>query len=222
MRADMKDVIIDTGRRGSYDREIKVQIKGKNIDELEALPEQQGMRRRYDGWGPEFADRISPLIKFLRANVGRLWDKVFSEICEHADARSLRGKHLREHVEFEVDTWSERLAKANQRWPRWRRFYVDAEGILREDDDYRRWRRKPQYDPDKCQIGDRFFERVNGCWFEVWYTKEQTPKQRWDWVKQTNIVEYYWIDVVSKKRQLGKKDLKTLGLSNDPDFKWWE
>jgi len=222
MRADMKDVIIDTVRRGGYDSVIRTQISGKTIDELDALPERQGMRRRYNGWGLELADRISPLVKFLRVNVGRPWDKVFSEICEHADARSLRGKHLREHVEFEVDTWRERLVKKDQRWPRWRHFYVDAKGFLREDTEHHRWQRKPQYDPDKCQIGDRRFERINACWFEVWYIKKEKAHQRWDFIKQANVVEYSMVEVVERKRQLGKKQLRDLGLSNDPDFEWWK
>ena len=29
-------------------------------------------------------------------------------------------------------------------------------------------------------------------------------------------------DVESFKRQLNKKELKKLGLSNNPNFKWWE
>ena len=217
MREDMKDVIIDTGRTGKdYDDVAKVQIRGKSIDELDGLPEQEGIKKRLKGgWGAQLADRIEPLVKFLRTNVGRPWDKVFSEICEHADPRSLRGKHLREHVEMEVDTWTERLAKSDEHWPRWRHFYVDAKGFLREDNDDSRYRHKPKIDPDKCQIGDRRFERVNGCWFETWYIKESVPHRRWDFGQQKHIVEYSWIDVVDRKRQLSKKDLRDLKLINE-------
>ncbi len=224
MRRDMKDVIIDTGRTGKdWDSISRTRMNGKSIDELDNLPQQEGIKRRLtDSWNIQLADRIAPLVKFLRANVGRPWDKVFSEICEHADARSLRGKHLREHVEFEVDTWSERLAKNDKRWPRSSRFYVDAHGILREDTNRRYYQQKPNYDPDVCVLGDRHFERINACWFEVWYVKEKRPFQRWDFIKRTNIVEYSLVEVVSRKRQLGKKQLRDLGLSNDPNFKWWK
>ena len=224
MRADMKDVIIDTGRTGKdYDDVAKVQITGKSIDELDDLPEQEGIKKRLKGgWGAQLADRIEPLRKFLRANVGRPWDKVFSEICEHADLRSLRGKHLREHVDSEVDTWNKRQSKLQARWSRARAFYADEHGILREDTEWRRYRYKPKIDPDRCVIGDRRFERINGCWFEAWYIKEEVARQEWNYFSQTNRTVYSMVEVVDKKRQLSKNELRDLHLSNSPDFKWWE
>jgi hypothetical protein len=220
MRKDMKDVIIDTGRTGKYDSARKTQ---PTYDEakLEKLPEREGMRRRYDYWGPILGDRLGPLERFLRSRLGKQWDKVYSEICSEADLRNLRGKHLREHVEWEVDTWSERLAKQDMRWPRTSRFYVDKGGFLREDKSYRRWRHRPQYDPDNCRIGDKRYTRVNNCWFEAQFEPVEKVRERWNWASLTKDKEYYMDEVCVSKRQLGKKELKKLGLSNDPDFLWW-
>ena len=223
MRADMKDVIIDTGRRGKgYDSLEKTQRSDQSIDELDSLPERQGMKKRVRGWGAEFGDRINPLRRWLHKNVGRPWDKVFSEFCEFADSRNIRGRHLHEHLWMEVDTWNEREALLGSRWRRASGFYIDKKGFLRGTLEWRKSQREPNRDPDKCQIGERRFERINNCWFEAWYVQEERPHKRWDFMKQANVVEYFLVDVVDRKRQLSKKALRKLGLSNDPDFKWWK
>jgi hypothetical protein len=67
-------------------------------------------------------DRLKPLTRWLRSNVGRPWTQVYREICALADGRTEKGWHMRDHVRSDVD----------HRWP-WapRDFYVDAHGFLR-------------------------------------------------------------------------------------------
>jgi hypothetical protein len=72
-------------------------------------------------------DRLSPLRRWLRSNVGRPWAKVYSELCQRYDARTVKGWHLRDHVRSEV-------------FPKFCQdrtdLYVDTHGVLR----YRRLR----------------------------------------------------------------------------------
>lgn len=218
MRKDMKDVLVTPGRYGKYDEARKTQTSN-DVEKLESLPEREGMKRRYaeGGWGWSFGDHINPLRRWLHKRVGKLFDDVYSEFCEHNDARSIRGWHARDHFWMEVDTYEERLVKLERRWSWPSRFYIDADGVLCEEKNRRRWRfgsRKP--DPDKCQIGDRKFERINNCWFETWYGKSKTKVYigNGEWKLGEEIIE--------KKRQLSKKELKQLGFKNGPDFKWWE
>jgi len=211
MRSDMKDVIIDTGRRGrGYSRKKKTQATDSR---LEDLPEKEGMKRRWDGWGLSFGDRIQPLTKWLRKQVGRPLDKIYSEFCEHADARSLRGWHARDHFWMEVQRYSEYIASLNSRWRLPGPFYEDEHGLLREHA-YDRYRYRPKVDKDKCECDGRRFERINDCWFEVWYKKTEEREKYWSFL--TGRHEYRTVDGETKvrQRQLGKKDLKTLGLSN--------
>ena len=49
-------------------------------------------------------DLLGPLRRYLRSNVGRPWDKVYSEIRAVADARGVRGFHLLTHVAWFVQT----------------------------------------------------------------------------------------------------------------------
>lgn len=211
MRADMKDLIIDTSRR-KYGSKRKSSVQGMSLDQMEDLPDKAGIRRNHTDWGPELTDRLGPLWAFLQKNVGRPWDKVFSEICEHADVRCVRGKHLREHVEQYVEGSG---GQDHRYYRHLGPFWVDDGGILRFEG-YRRWQRsEPRHDPDKYKIGDRHFDRIKGCWFEVWYEKEEKARNRWNRLLSRQEVEYYYIDVKTRQRQLSKKELRDLGLTNE-------
>jgi hypothetical protein len=98
MRADMKNVIIDTGRRGGYPRS-----RHRRDLTSEHRPPLLQERMRIVTDGKAQGDRLAPLRRFLRAQVGRPWAKVWSEICDQADARTVLGFHLRAHVKFYVD-----------------------------------------------------------------------------------------------------------------------
>ncbi len=61
-------------------------------------------RRRQYGWrSKEFSDFLAPLRRYLRSQVGRPWDKVFSEIRKAVPA-GLHGDHLWMHIRSMVST----------------------------------------------------------------------------------------------------------------------
>jgi len=72
-------------------------------------------------------DRLGPLVRWLRRQTGRPWNKVHQELSERYDTRSLKGWHLRDHLRIEVERTPD-----DARWGR-RTFTVDAHGILREN-----------------------------------------------------------------------------------------
>ena len=219
MRADLKDVIVNTSRHKDGEKR-KNSLIGFREEQIDALPEKQGMRRNHTGWRFEFGDRLNPLRSFLKQNVGRPWDDVWSDVCRHNDARNVRGRHLREHVKQYVTGAGGQEGLG--RWYRRNDFYVDDAGILQHDDDRRRYRYRPKYDADKCKIGDNLYERVNGCWFQIWYEKVEKSRQVFNYLLNRKEVEYYSEEVRVRQKQLSKKELRLLGLSNDPNFKWWE
>jgi hypothetical protein len=162
MRADLKDVIVNTGRRKSdYKRKP---LRNLNEEQIEALPYREGIRPK--SIYRDLTDRLKPLYGFLKKNAGRPWNDVFSEICEHADPRNIRGKHLRDHVRLLVIGSG---GREDFLWWHWRHiaFYVDEKGILRYNGERKRYKYKPELNPDRCQIGDNFYERTNGCWFQI-------------------------------------------------------
>ena len=70
-------------------------------DEYEDFPLREPASR---GRGTKhFTDLLGPLVKFLQSNVGRPWDKVYSELCAHLDRRKTTGRHVFEHLEQYVE-----------------------------------------------------------------------------------------------------------------------
>lgn len=43
-------------------------------------------------------DNLGPLIRFLESKKGKYWDKVYSELCQRMDKKSVIGQHLFDHL----------------------------------------------------------------------------------------------------------------------------
>ncbi len=104
MRSDMSKVVIERPRHNHKDLSKKT---GRRIhrydpnDEYEDFPKHEPASK---GRGTkEFTDLLGPLWKFLRSNVGRPWDKVYSELCAHLDRRKTTGRHVFQHLEGYVE-----------------------------------------------------------------------------------------------------------------------
>lgn len=93
MRADMRDVLITRGRGGGWKKK-----RGRRRP-LEELPLREPIDRDGNKW---FDDLLGPLKRFLASRVGRPWDAVWSEICEHLDRRGLLQRHVFVHLEAMV------------------------------------------------------------------------------------------------------------------------
>jgi hypothetical protein len=103
-------------------------------------------RRRQYGWEcKKFSDVIGPLRRYLRKQVGRPWDKVWSEISQTLDKRSLTGQHIFDHVRWEVEqhTWVAddggvyATGRRGGRWPVSGLYVHPTTRLLRYRDDVR-------------------------------------------------------------------------------------
>ena len=97
MRPDMHKVIVERPRRGSSGPFR--QGRGTKNARLDDLPSKQGLRRRYLGTElRSLNENLAPLKRFLRKQVGRPWNKVYSEISARLRATSAVQQHVRDHV----------------------------------------------------------------------------------------------------------------------------
>jgi hypothetical protein len=75
----------------------------------------------------EFDDKLSPVYRWIEAQVGRPWNDVFSEITKKFSTRSLAGRHIVGHVNSYIRMeWHDHTHYAN--------FIVGEDGILRKDE----------------------------------------------------------------------------------------
>jgi hypothetical protein len=105
MRSDMAKVIVERPRVGSR---MRGKSKGyrRRLQRLghDGLPSHEGMKRRHQGQTKYLNEHLGPLRRYLDSQVGRPWNKVFSEICAHIDRDSAVQDHVRDHVAQYVET----------------------------------------------------------------------------------------------------------------------
>jgi hypothetical protein len=177
VREDMARVIVERPRIvDSFTR------KGR-VRPLEELPKRLGMRRsqRERGGYKTLNENLAPLRRFLERQVGRPWDKVYSEIAARLRADNTVQQHVRDHLKDFVAT---RPLRAVSTWRRWgdeslwyQPLYVDPrDGILRRTDrlpDVRVRRRKEaeQHNrlvSERVELSDTSeLRRIDGMWYAV-------------------------------------------------------
>jgi hypothetical protein len=62
-------------------------------------PRCEGIKACWQGRSKYLNEHLGPLRRYLDKQVGRPWDKVFSEICAHINRNSAVQDHVRDHVE---------------------------------------------------------------------------------------------------------------------------
>ncbi len=103
MRADLNKVLTEQPRRGSDSRNLKTRARFKNYDDARedrySLPKIGKMLMGNRDLGPhdeskDFTDKLGPLTRWLDSQVGRNWDKVYSEIKQAFPNTNKQNHHL--------------------------------------------------------------------------------------------------------------------------------
>lgn len=100
MRADMGKVLVERPRPGSRDgsrpRKGYRRLLRKELDE--DTPRTRERMTARSGGTRWFNEHLAPLRRFINSNVGRPWNKVYAEICEHVDRGNVVQKHILTHL----------------------------------------------------------------------------------------------------------------------------
>src|SRR5580658_3830432 len=91
MREDMYKVIVERPRRGKERDAIAARLR----NDLDG-PMRLGIRAGYGYCS--LNENLAPLRRYLRAQIGRPWNKVFSEICAGIDRRNTVQHHIHRHL----------------------------------------------------------------------------------------------------------------------------
>ena len=221
MREDMHKVVVERERYGSTRKSRKWGQRLRFIAEADYEDEptfiSSARRRQYSSEHKHFSDVLGPLRGFLRRNIGRPWNKVFSELRQGLDIRKVTGMHIFDHLEWMVakNCW----IGANRGvyvWPNKQEvhgFYVHPKtGLLCfRPPQSPRERKKQQLmrqEVDELRIDCRqSFKLIEGQWYFVHYdivdvARYQKAQPKWD-VVQRRRVQLTWGThrVAVKKRQ---------------------
>ena len=195
MRKDMSKVLVTTPRVGSSlkNDDVKQLRRTKPSENGDDMPSKMGMKPRLK----KFRDRkqlneyLNPLLRYLVANCGRPWNKIYSEIKEKNPKGNAVTEHIYEHL-FDYVCLNPIIRDNTvyeQRWGdlvelyRPNRFYVDKEGLLRQPKNRRPKRKKENknYIPlDDSPNGDTVIliqRESDNVWFMISY-KEPVIRTR--------------------------------------------
>lgn len=195
MREDMFKVIVERPRWGrKYAAKSKLR-HDKVPDRKHATGRRQVLEHR--GYTKSLNENLAPLKRYLMKQVGRPWDKVYSEISEHLDTGSTVKQHVRDHltdfilINVSVDRDGRFMATRHWGGPQppefwWAKLYVDPrDGLIKRTDklcrklgkeDFRgklrddRKRRAQGWRFDHNLRGlteTRFLVKLKGCWFQI-------------------------------------------------------
>jgi hypothetical protein len=145
MREDMYKVIVERPRRWKGGDAAAARLRN-DFDG----PVRLGTRAGYGYRG--LNENLAPLRRYLRAQIGRPWNKVFSEICANIDRRNTVQQHIHQHIRdfiaIDVGVRDGQLVDLGNRWrflPSgsgiYQELYVDPRtGLIRRNKDYHSWR----------------------------------------------------------------------------------
>ena len=240
----MHKVIVEEPRhRAGWDKRFR---QDSLPDEL--LPKYQGMRRSY-ARRKVFGEHLGPLKRWLRSNVGRVWNDVFAEACQVIKPNSAVRAHIRTHMVEYVErqtflrngeVWCRRRSvdmpvlslKGHTVWPK---FYVHPEsGVLCEVPDHKRElslrvKTEARNAMVRRWISDRLLLlNINGLWFgcEMRPITEAEAIPPFDQLVRLRLAETHLRELYDKscycvrKQQLSRFDLRLHGLKNVLNAGW--
>lgn len=195
------------------------------------LPKREPMLGRWCGLEKLLNEHLGPMRRFLRSNIGRPWNHVHRELCEHISFRNPVQAHVLEHIDEYVtkhvylengDVYSQA-----SHWPGGNRLHIGdmyvcpATGILRAV-------RKPKSrdaQMSRLDVGSVKLFRREGIWWELRFQAYPAdPGLQYDiWLErpltrltpeECNFIYGEQAFVISK-RQLSEREFKRLKRQMD-------
>ena len=181
MRSDMHKVIVERPRflRARWENK-KTSLRLTNQQRAEATDSAEeydsGPRRassaRHEKW---LNENLAPLRRYLVRQVGRPWNKVYSEIRQTIDTRSAIGLHVLQHLEDYVATDAFIKDGVVCQW-RWRGGAVPVRGwYVHPGSGLLRFAKRPETPvptnpPEVVRVNDTVqYRKIDGLWFRMEY-----------------------------------------------------
>nr|WP_070958516.1 hypothetical protein [Hyphomonas sp. Mor2] len=195
MREDMFKVIVERPRWGSRHAPKAKLRHDKAPGRKHATGRRQALEQH--GYTKCLNENLAPLKRYLMKQVGRPWDKVYSEISQHLDTGSTVKQHVRDHltdfIMIQVTVNRDGSFMGSGHWGQpsspdcwWPKLYVDPnDGLIKRTDklcrklglvhyrdkfreDRKRRAKGWRYDHNLRVLTEtRFLVKHKGCWFQI-------------------------------------------------------
>ncbi len=236
MRKDMYKIIVERPRGGAG-----FTMNRSRHSDPDDLPHQVGMRKFRDLNGTRskyLNENLAPLRRYLFKQVGRPWDRVYSEIRENLEADNVVQRHVLDHLDdyvvrnVAIGKKGEWLNGNPECWspdlPWHQPLYVDPrDGLLKKS--AKLWKKlgvKPprtrwaygqeRVDHERKKISEHTeLLRLSGIWYEIHYGRIENARAdefAYDKVSHKRVPAAS--RHVVRKRQLSRSELVCEGLEN--------
>lgn len=131
----------------------------------------------------DFADKLSPVQRWMDDRVGKSWNETYSLMKQKFDSRTTAGRHI-VYDHMLRDVWMS--PSYADRYARYRRYYVDDQGILRKMPSWRKDNEKiaEKLRAEKVQVEQWLDKRLIGKIGNVLYWYNPTVRNydiKFDW-----------------------------------------
>lgn len=226
MREDMHKVVVERERYGSsrknrkWGKRIAFASDAEHDDQPKFVS--SGRKRQYGSHCKWFTDVLGPLTGFLQSNVGRPWNKVYSELRQGLDVRKVTGRHIFDHLERMVETdcviGADRKVYAGPHGWNVTGFYVHPKsGLLsfvpRQSARERKKEELSRQTIDEIRLDRaRSYKLIEGQWYDIAFCFIEIAhgdiRNAWDVVARRHVRLTSWSNRVAiSKRQCNREEL---------------
>ncbi len=94
----LDEELIECYRRGRRTKQRKGYNNMVKRNMYENAKQKESMKFKHGGGTRSFNDNLEPLQRFLMSNVGKNWDKLYSELCKQLKKNTVSGLHVFNHL----------------------------------------------------------------------------------------------------------------------------
>jgi hypothetical protein len=192
MREDMDKVIVERPRLGSRAPSRKKGYR-KYCQKagIESLPRREPLLGRWKGRQRALNEHLGPMRRFLRSRVGRPWNKVHQELCEHVSFNNAVQMHVLTHVFDYVHRSVEvrgREVVGTSGWARGRTLYAGEMYVCPRTGILKVVKPRPGRAAERVGLGQTTqYHYSNGSWWELRLCKrpDAPAESLWDiWLEE--------------------------------------
>jgi len=94
----LDEELIECYRRGWRTKQVKGYNNSVKRNLYAHAKQRESMKFRHGGGTRSFNDNLEPFQRFLASHVGKNWNKVYSELCQHLNKNTVSGLHVFNHL----------------------------------------------------------------------------------------------------------------------------